>query len=61
MCYVPNCTSEAFYSGTKDMFTRMQILWTDYIAELEYSNNVYSESKMLTGTVPPEFFSLSVM
>lgn len=23
MCYVPNCTSEAFYSGTKDMFTLM--------------------------------------
>ena len=34
----------------------MQVLWTENIATLEWYNNVYPETSVLTGTFPPDLF-----
>lgn len=39
------------------MFMGMQILWTENIAALEWSSNVYTETNVLTGTFLPELVS----
>ena len=43
------------------MIMGIQILQTENIAALEWSNNVYPESDVLPGTFPPEPFSQCVI
>lgn len=41
--YYESCILKPFYSGTTDIFVEMQILWTENITDLGWSNNIYPE------------------